>query len=206
MDSDLCEDSVREQDSKFEGPNRKVLLIVDNCPAHLETGCLKPIELCFLPPNTPSITQPMDLGVIRSLKAKYRSRMIQQIIKAIDENKSIPKVNILDAMKMLTICWENLAEEAVKKCFAKSRISPKDQANARNDPDDPFIELRSNMEKLKSIGADEFPEELTPEEFANFDDTVATTEPICGTLCNLVPFVQFKKSEKHPWWSVFHVF
>ena len=34
------------------------------------------------------------------------------------------------------------------------------------------------MEKLKSLGVDEIPEELTPEEFANFDDIVAATEPI----------------------------
>ena len=25
---------------------------------------------------------------------------------------------------------------------------------------------------------------------------------ICGGLCDLVPFVQFKKCEKHPWRSV----
>ena len=27
-------------------------------------------------------------------------------------------------------------------------------------------------------------------------------ERICGALCNLLPFVQFKKREKHPWRSV----
>ena len=52
--------------------------------------------------------------------------MIQQIIKAIDVNQSIPKMNIFDAMKMLTVSWEDVSEEAVKKCFAKSRILPKD--------------------------------------------------------------------------------
>ena len=34
------------------------------------------------------------------------------------------------------------------------------------------------MEKWKSLGVDEIPEELTPEEFENFDDTVAATEPV----------------------------
>ena len=34
------------------------------------------------------------------------------------------------------------------------------------------------MEKLKSLGVDVIPEELTPEEYANFDDTVAATEPV----------------------------
>ena len=104
--------------------------------------------------------------------------MIQQIIKTIDTNKFIPKVSILDAIKTLTICWEDVTEETVKKCFAKSRISTKDQGNAQNDLDDPFIELRSNMEKLKSPGFDEIPEELTPKEFANFDDTLAAKEPV----------------------------
>ena len=120
----------------------------------------------------------MDQGVIRSLKAKYRSRMIQQIIKAIDANKSISKVNKLDATKILIVCWGDVTEERVKKCFAKSRISPKQQANAQNYLDGIWKELSRNMEKLKSLGADEIPEELTQEEFANFDDTVAAREPI----------------------------
>ena len=34
------------------------------------------------------------------------------------------------------------------------------------------------MEKLKSLGISESPEELTPEGFANFDDTIAATETI----------------------------
>ena len=87
--------------------------------------------------------------------------MIQQIIKAIDANKSIPKGNILGAMKMLTIFWEDVIEETVKKCFSKFRISPKDQTNAQNELDDPFFELRSNMDKLKSVGIGKIPEQLT---------------------------------------------
>ena len=104
MDCDLFEDWVRKQDNKSDGQNRKVLLIVDTCPAKPEIGGLKAIELYFLSPNTTSITQPIGQGVIQSLKAKYRSLTIQQIIKAIDANKSIPKANILDAMKTLTAC------------------------------------------------------------------------------------------------------
>ena len=63
-DIDLFEDWVREQDNKFEGQNRKVLLIVNNCTAYPEVGGLKAFGLYFLPPNTTSITQPMDQGVI----------------------------------------------------------------------------------------------------------------------------------------------
>ena len=43
-DSALFEDWVREQNKKFESQNLKVLLIVDNCPAHPEIAGLKAIE------------------------------------------------------------------------------------------------------------------------------------------------------------------
>ena len=56
----------------------------------------------------------MDQGVIRSLKAQQRSGMIQQITKAIDANKYIQKVNILDVMKMLAVCCEGVTKETVK--------------------------------------------------------------------------------------------
>ena len=65
---------VKELDKMFEKENRKVILIVNNCPAHPNTEGFKAVELVFLPPNTTSKTQPMDQGVIRSLKAKYRKK------------------------------------------------------------------------------------------------------------------------------------
>ena len=85
--------------------------------------------------------QPMDQGVIRSLKAKYHSQMIQIVIKAIDAQKQIPKISVLDAMKLLVLFWEDVTEEIVQNCFAKAGISTNDQ----DDLDDPFIDLRSSI-------------------------------------------------------------
>ena len=178
MDSDLFEEWVRELDRKFEQQNRKFVLIIDNCPAHPAIGGLKIIQLCFLPPNTTAVTQPMDQGVIRSLKAKYRSRLIKLIIKAIDSNKDIPKINVLDAMKLLTLSWEDVTENAVQNCFAEARISNDYQLRAQNDLDDPFIELRSSIEELKERNSEEFLNDISPEEFTYLDDPVVATEPV----------------------------
>ena len=93
--------------------------------------------------------------------------MLLQMIKAINTNKSTENVNLLDAMKILAECWYDVNEEIVKKCFTKSRISPKDQGNTQNDLDHWFFELRSNIEKLKSLSIDEILEEFTPEELGN---------------------------------------
>lgn len=91
-------------------------------------------------------------GVIRSIKAKYRSLIIQQIINRIDVSISIPKVNILDVM--LTVRWEDVI---IKGCLA---FDLKTKPTQKNDVDVPFIELRRNM---KSLGVDEISEELTLE-------------------------------------------
>ena len=47
IDSQLFEEWVREQDRKFEREGRKVALVVDNCPAHLDVADLRAINLVF---------------------------------------------------------------------------------------------------------------------------------------------------------------
>ncbi|WP_227549602.1 hypothetical protein, partial [Acinetobacter baumannii] len=87
MESEIFTDYVKKLDAKFETEGRKIALIIDNCPAHPEVTGLKAVELVFLPPNTTSKTQPMDQGVIRALKAYYRSNLVKRQIKFIDAGK-----------------------------------------------------------------------------------------------------------------------
>ena len=75
MDSELFEEWVREQDRNFAFEGRKVALVIDNSTAHPNIENLKSITLHFLSPNTTSFLQPMDQGVIQSLKCKYRTRI-----------------------------------------------------------------------------------------------------------------------------------
>ena len=72
MSGELFRDWVHELDHKFAASKRKIALIINNCRAHLHVENLKWVELIFLLPNTTSHTQPMDQGIIRALKAKYR--------------------------------------------------------------------------------------------------------------------------------------
>ena len=49
----------------------KVLLLVDNTPGHTELLKVahSNVEVIFLPPNTTSLIQPLDQGVISTLKS-----------------------------------------------------------------------------------------------------------------------------------------
>jgi hypothetical protein len=59
---------------------RKILLLVDNCPAHPHIQDLSNIKLVFLPPNATSVLQPMDIGIIKRFKGYYRRFLVLQLI------------------------------------------------------------------------------------------------------------------------------
>ena len=71
----LFEDFLRKFNNKMKLQRRHILLLLDNCPSHPDLNNLSNIKLQFLPKSTTSKTQPLDMGVIKSLKAQYRRRM-----------------------------------------------------------------------------------------------------------------------------------
>ncbi|UYV62887.1 NCBP1 [Cordylochernes scorpioides] len=77
MESDLA--AYRSKIMRFlsECENRKVLLILDNCPAHHIPEKLENIQVVFLPPNATAKLQPMDMGIILDIKRKYRMSVIK---------------------------------------------------------------------------------------------------------------------------------
>ena len=51
MTGDLFGEWIKKVDSSFRAENRKVILLIDNCPAHPEIKNLTHINLIFLLPN-----------------------------------------------------------------------------------------------------------------------------------------------------------
>ena len=188
MSGELFEEWVRELDRKFSVSKRKIALIIDNCTAHPHVENLEWVELIFLPPNTTSQTQPMDQGIIRALKAKYRSLAVRKMIKALDEKASIPKFSILAAMFMLRKAWDDIADQTFTNCFRKSGISQKDAQKAINEDDDPFKRLAGNEveeDPIPTLDAElsyikrKFPHHIdstiSTEDFIDFDIEVSTS-------------------------------
>lgn len=60
--------------------NSIILLLLDNCPAHPDESTFQQdnIIVKYLPPNCTSLIQPMDQGIIRSLKCSYRKQFLKK--------------------------------------------------------------------------------------------------------------------------------
>ena len=116
MTSVLFHSWLRTWDSELKKKNRRILLIVDNCPSHTTPQDLKFIKLVFFPPNVTSILQPCDQGIIKSLKTHYRKLHVSQIIQRIENNQPT-KLSVLDAILLASKAWDNVTSSTIKNCF-----------------------------------------------------------------------------------------
>ena len=101
MVSDLFSSWLLKLDKQFQHENRKVAMVLDNCPAHPNVQhALKAIKLVFLPPNTTSTLQPCDQGIIQNLKVHYRKFLLIKIITAVEAKEEFSP-NLLDSLYTL---------------------------------------------------------------------------------------------------------
>ena len=81
MNQILFEEWVRNFDRDMKREKRHICLILDNCTAHPPViDGLTNITMKFLPPNTTSVLQPMDQGIIHSLKRHYRQALLMKYL------------------------------------------------------------------------------------------------------------------------------
>ena len=177
MDSDIFTCWLKELDRKMIAEGRKIKMIVDNCPAHPHVEGLQAVELIFLPPNTTSKLQPMDQGVIRSLKAKYRSALCLYINR-IESGQELPKISILDAMKFLVQAWNRVTKDTVQNCFKRAGISKDAQADAVEEIDYRFKSLQSDLDELRLLDQSLVPDGTTAEDYTDTDKNLVVTESV----------------------------
>ena len=151
MDSHIFEEWVRKLDRKFPMEGRKILLLIDDCPAHPSVSNLTNVQLVFLPPNTTSVLQPMDQDVIRSLKVHYRGKAVRRLCRAFDKMKTLPKISILQAMKILVSSWEAASAQIIVNYFKNAGLTPEAQTAGITDADNPFSNLKESLEQLLDI-------------------------------------------------------
>ena len=83
--------------------DKSILLFMDNAGCHPEDLKDKYTNICvvFLPPNTISLLQPLDLGIIKSYKMHYRKLLLIYISSKIEKCTSTSEltnsVHILQA-------------------------------------------------------------------------------------------------------------
>ena len=63
--------------------------------------------------NTTSQIQPIDQGVIRSLKAQYRRNVVRRITQSVEKKKTLLKFSLLLGIQMLVAALDAVTTETL---------------------------------------------------------------------------------------------
>ncbi|XP_064410130.1 tigger transposable element-derived protein 4-like [Latimeria chalumnae] len=119
MTGDIFKDWVIKFDRKMQRQKRKVLLFVDNCPAHPHIDNLQATTMVFLPPNTTSKLQPMDQGIIKCLKQHYHRQLIQHMLNCF-EHKQDTAITLHQGITFIHSAWCKVSSKCISACFRKA--------------------------------------------------------------------------------------
>ncbi|XP_028658970.1 tigger transposable element-derived protein 1-like [Erpetoichthys calabaricus] len=88
----------------------KVLLIMDNAGGHATDLSYSGVQIEFLPPNTTSLIQPMDQGVIRAFKTLYTRNALANLVSSVDAAQEDDDFNLKAYWRQYTIatCLQNI--------------------------------------------------------------------------------------------------
>ena len=106
-----------------ENDNNKVLLIVDNFIAHKipeEEMYDDHFKIVFLPPNTSSLIQPMEQGIITKLKNKFRYRLLDNFFGYDDKILEFyANYDIRDCIDLLKESWNTITSTNIFNSWDK---------------------------------------------------------------------------------------
>ena len=93
----------------------RVLLLLDNATGHPDLSN-ENVRFEYLPPNTTSLIQPMDQGVISTFKAIYLKKTMQKAMYAVDEGKHTltefwKDFNVMNAVENIAESWGQITEK-----------------------------------------------------------------------------------------------
>ncbi|XP_019377766.1 PREDICTED: tigger transposable element-derived protein 4 [Gavialis gangeticus] len=172
MTSEVFEQWMHKLDKKFQAQQRRVVIFIDSFPAHPEVKNLKSVELVFFPSDSSSKFIAMKQGVIKSLKVKYRHRLIKRFVDCVESSKEFT-LTLLDAVDMLHLCWRNVTAKTIVKSYKEAGFKSQSGEN-----DNMETEVENDLDLIAHALAAgvEFPEGLSLEEYAALDDDLVTCE------------------------------
>lgn len=130
MTSALWKDILDQINHKMSLQGRKIILLVDNATVHRSGKDYSNVKIVFLPKNTTALIQPLDQGVIKTLKSYYRTQLVRKMMSAIESGvkmqEFIKKLDGFSAMYMLKRALFLVKPSTVTNCFRKAQIVKED--------------------------------------------------------------------------------
>jgi len=131
-------DVLRKVEAIMRIQQRRILLLSDNVSSHPRPESpprnykgptppvLQYIQLEYFAPNMTAFIQPLDAGIIRSFKARYRQRLLEHMVNLFGKNpisfSADKTIDIYSAIMMATEAWDSVPSSLIFNCWQKTGI------------------------------------------------------------------------------------
>ena len=126
-----CQKALEEK-----GLPKRAILLLDNAPSH--------------PPNTTSLIQLIDQGVIENMKRRYKRDLLLRLLNKENKGLNIAEftktLTILDAVMMSDKCWREIEESTIARSWSKLLSLP--DVPESEETDTSSIEIDAIMDEL----------------------------------------------------------
>jgi hypothetical protein len=151
---------INEINESMKHQQRKILMVLDNCTAHLISEPSN-IKFLFLPPVTSSLIQPLDQGIIKCVKSQYRKQLFSFILEKFDVVQDpIKSIKIIDSIIYIKKIWDNLDKKIIINCWKHAELVHINDINEKgikedflydfSDSDEEFYVFNENNNKPQS--------------------------------------------------------
>ena len=170
MNGPIFHSYMKNWNDKLARQRCHILLLIDNAPSHIVDEYSN-IKIQFLPPNTTSKIQPLDQGIIRSVKCAYRKTIQVQYCSRVENYEEVKQImqsfDFVVAVNTLVDAWEGVKPELIQTCFHTAGFM-----TCVPPPPEPLPEPPRNLwERMQNI----FDVNCTFEEHATADDHAVIT-------------------------------
>ena len=101
MNAKIMNELLEKLNGRMRREHRQIILFLDNAGCHpvVLQEMFSNIKVIFLPPNTTSRLQPLDAGIIKNFKVRYRKLLLKFVVSRI--NRGLTAVDIVATVDVL---------------------------------------------------------------------------------------------------------
>ena len=170
MTGTVFEDWMMKWNNKLKKAGRNVLLLLDNASSHVIPDSLSNITIHFLPANTTSHLQPLDAGIIRSFKCKYRKEQVRIYLDMLEKEGKLSKLTVKDALYMCMSAWKAVTTDTIQNCWRSVDIMA-DEQGYEDQHEELDEDQQQDLDKLKpALGGNI----MSADDFCDIDKEVET--------------------------------
>ncbi|XP_051784749.1 tigger transposable element-derived protein 4-like [Erpetoichthys calabaricus] len=119
---------LKKLNNSMWSKRQQIVLLCDDCAAQSDDIRLTNIKLVFMPPNTTSLIQPIDQGIIANFKRNYQSLMLRRLMAIMDlgDNETMRaielahKLTLLDSLHMQKDAWSHVSTSTIVNCYRQA--------------------------------------------------------------------------------------